>query len=449
MVLRFRIETAEEAKALSEAANTLYLDVWEASKEWVDIRMAKDVVEPLLGLLPRSLHDAHSPLMHDLARTVLETYPTSPLAKSNVMPSNDHQGSRSDLAHGNPSAERNLFFAEYQPLSVIEPWMRLMASLFPTHVEVINIGISYEGRDISALRIGVRPPDEEEPIKPRQTILISGGSHAREWIATASTNYVAYSLITRYGKSPDVTKLIDEFDWVFVPTLNPDGYVYTWEHDRLWRKNRQQTAVRFCPGVDLDHSYGFQWDGGSPKTNPCSEGYAGDVPFDGVEAGRFASWARNETQFNNVEFAAFIDLHSYSQEILYPYAFTCDLSPPSLENLEELAIGLAKAIRMTHNHWYDVTSACDGNTAASRRSGADTWPAMEASGGSALDWFYHEMRIKYSYQIKLRDTGSYGFLLPSHEIVPTGQEMFNAAIALGKFLLSDKGIELASSVPEE
>jgi extracellular matrix protein 14 len=444
MVLRFRITTAEEARALAEAADILYLDVWEYADDWVDIRMAKDVVEPLLGLLPASLHNAHSPLMHDLAQAIFESYPAGSISQQTSASFHEHQGFTPSLNRDGPSDATDLFFKDYQPLSVIMPWMRLMASLFPSHVQMINIGISYEGRDIPAFRIGVRSANDTEPAKPRKTILISGGSHAREWISTATTNYVAYTLITRYGKFPAVTKLVEEFDWIFIPSLNPDGYVYTWDHDRLWRKNRQQTSIRFCPGVDLDRAYGYQWDGHSTRSNPCSENYAGDGPFEAVEAHRFALWAKNETEQNNVEFVAFLDLHSYSQKILYPYSFSCDQYPPTLENLEELAMGMAKAIRLTHNHWYSVSSACEGSTLASVQPEKNAWARMELSGGSALDWFYHELNVKYAYQLKLRDTGSYGFLLPSNGILPTGQEMFNAVIDLGQFLLSNKGIEVAA-----
>ncbi len=31
---------------------------------------------------------------------------------------------------------------------------------------------------------------------------------------------------------------IDELDWYFLPSLNPDGYAFTQDGDRMWRKTR-------------------------------------------------------------------------------------------------------------------------------------------------------------------------------------------------------------------
>lgn len=52
-----------------------------------------------------------------------------------------------------------------------------------------------------------------------------------------------------------------------------------------------------------------------------------------------------------------------------------------------------------------------------------------------------ELHSRYSYQVKLRDTGSYGFLLPRSQIIPTGEEMLNALKYFGDFLLGNNGIE--------
>lgn len=44
LVLRFEINSIHEADALAQAINVLFLDVWEFTTDWVDIRLSKDVV---------------------------------------------------------------------------------------------------------------------------------------------------------------------------------------------------------------------------------------------------------------------------------------------------------------------------------------------------------------------------------------------------------------------
>ena len=44
VVLRFNISSEKEARALADATYVLFLDVWEFTAEWADIRLAKDTV---------------------------------------------------------------------------------------------------------------------------------------------------------------------------------------------------------------------------------------------------------------------------------------------------------------------------------------------------------------------------------------------------------------------
>lgn len=442
IVLRFEIHSAADAKALADAVEILFLDVWESTTDWTDIRLSKDVLPSLLGLLPGTLQHAR-PLMHDLALTILESYPANTILNEPPAFSHHIYSLGSELRSSRDNT--NIFFQNYQPLAVLVPWMRLLCSLYPTHVRMLSIGKSYEGREIYALRVGVHPTNSEKLNEPRRTIIVAGGSHAREWITTSTVTYVTYSFVTAYGRDKAITKLLENFDIIFIPTLNPDGYVYTFENDRLWRKNRQSTTLRFCKGFDLDRTFDFGFDAeAGSNSNPCSESFSGETPFEAVEARRFRDFVHNETRNNNVQIVGYLDLHSYSQQILHPFSYSCIATPPNLENLEELAIGLAKAIRLSHGETYGIASACEGIIPDAARHSAGVDEAkhsryhrlrMESGGGSALDWMYHEMKTQFAFQLKLRDTGSYGFLLPSTNIVPTGKEVFKAVQYFGQFLL--------------
>lgn len=61
----------------------------------------------------------------------------------------------------------------------------------------------------------------------------------------------------------------------------------------------------------------------------------------------------------------------------------------------------------------------------------------DAAAGGADDWAKGSAKIKYSYTIELRDTGRKGFLLPSDQIIPTGEETFEG---LRRFALELKSI---------
>lgn len=322
--------------------------------------------------------------------------------------------------------------------------MRLMEAMFPSITELISIGKSYEGRDIPALQVGVKTPGKLGG--KRKTVVVTGGMHAREWISTTTTNYLAWSFIKSFGKEPMITKLLEHFDFIFIPAVNPDGVEYTWEVDRLWRKSRQPTSMEYCRGFDLDHAFGFEWTASSLRGDfdPCSESYGGHEPWEATEALALARWAKNASEKR--DFVGLIDLHSYSQQVLFPFAYSCDTEPPNVENLEELAAGLAKAIRLSNGELYSVTSACDGAVTV---LGENSTRRFEMGGGSAIDWFYHEMHAHYSYQIKLRDTGSYGFLLPKDHIVPVGEEIFSAMKYFGDYLLGNNGIEKSTGAAED
>lgn len=461
IVVRFNTSTVEEERALADATERLFLDIWSWDGT-IDLRIQKNKMAALLSLLPESLASAYWILVEDLATAVYDSYP-APLTERGQR----HLGPKfnPDTSMGSASTlpgegdEGFYFFRNYQPHKVVLRWMRLTEAMFPSFVRFTTIGQSYEGRDIPALIVSgsnaaAAAADSTNNKKTaRKTLVIMGGSHAREWISTTTVNYLAWSFITAYGKDRLITKFLQAYDIVFIPELNPDGIEYTWSNDRLWRKSRQHTSMVFCRGFDLDHAFGYEWDAATGHTNdPCSESYGGDEPWESVEVTALRDWATAQAADNNVDFVGLIDLHAYSQQILFPYSYTCDVEPPNLEKMEELAMGLAKSIRLFSGETYSVKPACQGAVPDSSFSSeriSEGAKRIEPSGGSAIDWFYHELGAHYSYQIKLRDTGSYGFLLPSDYIIPTGEEILQSIRYLSDFLLGNDGIEKLQQQQDE
>lgn len=78
-----------------------------------------------------------------------------------------------------------------------------------------------------------------------------------------------------------------------------------------------------------------------------------------------STYIRKTLSERNVEPVGYVDFHSYSQAILYPFAYDCEVLPRDAEDLAEAAWGAAKAARNVHGRYFDVDSACEGDNFAS------------------------------------------------------------------------------------
>ncbi|QEU58011.1 Ecm14 [Kluyveromyces lactis] len=380
-------------------------DIWAKSKShgFMDIRMHDDILEQFPSC---------DIIIEDLNSVISET-------KSAVGGEASNDARTQSFFDVKSKRPKDIFFDEYRDLDTIYTWLDLLQLSFPDLVTVEWTGQTFEGRDLKALHISTNNV-EKNPDK--KTIIITGGVHAREWVSVSTVCYTIFQLLTRYGKSKTETRFLDHLDFLIIPVFNPDGYVYTWTHDRLWRKNRQQTYFPRCFGIDIDHSFDFQWTGSNDF--PCSESYSGESPFEALEAESWDEYVNKAKSEYNIH--GYLDFHSYAQEVLYPYGYSCDALPRDLENLLELSYGLSKAIRRKSGKGYHVLSSCEDR-------GSDLQPGL--GSGSALDYMYHH-RAYWAFQLKLRDTGNHGFLLPPKFIVPVGEEIYAAVQYFCEFILN-------------
>ena len=208
-------------------------------------------------------------------------------------------------------------------------------------IDVKNVGESYEGRQIKIVTIS------NGDGKTKNSIFMDGGIHAREWITPATTLYWISQLV---DPQSNYSKLLNQFDYVIQPVVNPDGYEYTFNWNRLWRKTRSRRGTS-CPGVDANRNYDFHWSEPGASGNACAESFHGTNAFSEVES-RISRDILQEIK-GNCKF--FLSLHSYGNYLLYPWGYTTDL-PENAKELEQVAKAGAQAMHKATGVNYTVGS---------------------------------------------------------------------------------------------
>ncbi|XP_060080693.1 carboxypeptidase A2-like [Ylistrum balloti] len=251
-----------------------------------------------------------------------------------------------------------------------------------SHAHLYKLGTSIQGRAINLIRVSTLGAH-------KKSIFMDGGIHAREWIAPAVVLYMIDQLANNPSNDPDIANLMDKFDWYLVPLVNPDGYEYSRNSDRMWRKNMASSYgsyhSSYCGsdemGVDLNRNFGYHWDpsnGGS--LDQCTETYAGP--------------------------------HALSEPETQAIAHALDS--------DHLGRVTASAIYHVNRNRYTV--------------GEDTVVLYSAAGG-ADDYAKGHSGIKYAYTVEMGDLGQYGFLLPERLIQPSCQELWAGVKAMAHELI--------------
>ncbi|XP_022254702.1 carboxypeptidase B-like [Limulus polyphemus] len=306
----------------------------------------------------------------------------------------------------------SVFFTKYQRINDIHNYLENLAAENSPIASILSIGKSYEERDLKAIKIS-KETSNDKPI-----IWIDAGIHAREWISIATAVYIAKELIQNYNSDPDIKSLVDTFEWYILPSVNPDGYEYSHDYNRMWRKTRSVgTSVWGCIGVDANRNFGFKWNQGGASSNPCSDLYAGPKAFSEPETKAISEFIL--ARKNQVKL--YIATHSYSQLWLTPWGWTSKL-PDDYDDQYNLANIAVKALNSVHGTKYQIGSSTN---------------LLYIAAGGADDWAYGVAGIKYAYTPELRDTGRYGFVLPASQIIPSGEETFAAVKAMALALKNE------------
>ncbi|GBP92798.1 Zinc carboxypeptidase A 1 [Eumeta japonica] len=308
---------------------------------------------------------------------------------------------------------RSMTWNAYYTLDDIYSWMEDLISSYPEATEIIG-GISYEGRPIKGIRIYHG--------RANKKIFLEGGIHSREWISPATVAYIANELLT--SPIDEIRDAAREYDWYIFPVTNPDGYIWTFTNNRMWRKNRRPINAQQT-GVDLNRNWNNNWLVAGASIDPSSDTYPGPGPFSEPETRTLSTYIRSIS--DGMEF--YLSFHSYGQLLLLPFGNTTE---PLANYFEAINIGRRAMGALSVRYG---TQYVTGNVAEA---------IYHATGGS-IDWVKGHLDVRLVYCYELRpDDWRVGFILPPDEILPNNLEVMDSILEL---IYMSKRITAPSAAP--
>lgn len=299
----------------------------------------------------------------------------------------------------------------YHNLEDIYRWMMSLVQKYPGEVTLVDGGRSYEGRTI--LGVKIKAATENPPIA-----FMEAGIHAREWITHATATFMINEILTRGDE--DFRRVMRAYEWHIFPATNPDGYHYTHSGNRFWRKSMSKyNAV--CTGADLNRNWPFHWGEVGTSSSPCSEIYPGVRAESEAETKALKHYLDALLEKPN-SVRVYLSVHSYSQLLMYPWAYTQQQDVASHDELDAMALAAVQAASRRYGTQF--------------RHGPIAKTIYEASG-STIDYTYQK-GVRFPFVFELRDTGEHGFLLPREQIRPAAEETMDAMVTIAAEALKKK-----------
>ena len=177
---------------------------------------------------------------------------------------------------------------------------------------------------------------------PKPKFFAMSAIHAREYATAELNTRFAEYLVENYGKDPDITWILDYSEVHLLLQSNPDGRNIA-ETGDLWRKNTDNDdgcSISSLWGTDLNRNFDFQWAccGGS-SLYPCDDTYHGPSAGSEPETQAVQNYVTAEfpdqrpddlvTPAQITATGVFLDIHSYSQLVLWPWGFAGTPAPNS------------------------------------------------------------------------------------------------------------------------
>jgi Zinc carboxypeptidase len=263
---------------------------------------------------------------------------------------------RAEWAAAAPAFEAAAVGAGYLSSDLLGQRLRELAASQPDVCAVEALPQrTHEGREVLLLRIGSGQD---------ASVVVIGGVHAREWAPPDALLSFAERLVRAYAAggpmdypewvdrsaarpityagwsvpAGDVKRIVEGVGLLLVPLANPDGRDFSLaepgELHRMWRKNRRPAAAGqagpWCRGVDLNRNFDLAWDferyynAAAAREVRSSKRPCDPEIFIGPAATSEPETANVQSLVERHRPSHFMDVHSYSRAILFPWGMDDD-----------------------------------------------------------------------------------------------------------------------------
>lgn len=210
-------------------------------------------------------------------------------------------------------------------MAVLDDMRAKFPNLITARADASDTITTWEGRKIQYVKIS----DNADTDEPEPEVLYNALHHAREPNGASQMLFYMWYLLENYATDPEIQYILNNSELYFIPCVNPDGYVYNETTDPqgggYWRKNRRDNGDGSF-GIDLNRNYSYFWgnDDNGSSPNPQSDVYRGPAAFSEPETRTM----RDFVLAHDFVFAQ--NYHTFSNLLIYPWAYNNQLADPSL-----------------------------------------------------------------------------------------------------------------------
>ncbi|RIJ71184.1 hypothetical protein D1871_15320, partial [Nakamurella silvestris] len=325
------------------------------------------------------------------------------------------------------------YFGGYRTVDSYYQFGTDIVSAYPELAQVVDYGDSWlktqnrGGHDLVALRLTAdvqHQPDWKNGQEGRPVFVLGAQTHAREIITSEIAWRYATELLNGYGTDSQITSLLDSTEvWISFlnnpdgidlvqaalsdPTVrltaagdgNPVNASKAWQRKNVNDSAYAQTSTSWSssqPGIDLNRNFATAWGGASTSATPSSLTYKGTAAFSEPEAVSLSTlltelWGTYNVGTTNAapedRKGTFVTLHSYSDYVIYPYAYATSANVPNLDALKSYGF------RQSASNGFQTGKAGE---------------ILYDNAGNDIDWIYDKLGVPaFTYEIGTTANGGF------------------------------------------